>query len=74
MQEPQRIEYRMRRLPECLDQGRERSLRGARALGVTAHAVDYREQHGLLTRRHRDAILILLAMADQAHIGGLDLQ
>ena len=74
MQEPERIEYRMRSLPEGLDQGRERGLRRARAFGVTAHAVDYRKQHGVLSRRHGDAILILLAMADQAHIRGLDLQ
>jgi hypothetical protein len=74
MQEPERIEYRVRRLPECLDQRRERRLGGARSLGVTAHAVDHREQNGVLARRHCDAILILLAMADQAHIRGLDLQ
>ena len=48
MQEPQRIENRVRGLPKCLEQRRERRLRGARSLGVTAHAVDDREQNGLL--------------------------
>jgi hypothetical protein len=41
---------------------------------MTAHAVDHREQNGLLRRCHRDSILIFLAMADEAHIRGLDLQ
>jgi hypothetical protein len=41
---------------------------------MTAHAVDDRQQNGMISRRHRDSILILLAMADQAHIRGLDLQ
>jgi hypothetical protein len=41
---------------------------------MTAHAVNHREQNGVLSRRHRDSILILLAMADEAHIRGLDLQ
>ena len=64
----------MRRLPECLEQGRERGLGGTRSLGMPAHAVDHREKYGLLGGRHRHPVLILLAMADQAHIRGLDLQ
>jgi hypothetical protein len=32
------------------------------------------QQHRLLGRRHRDSVLILFAVADQAHIRGLDLQ
>ena len=54
------------RLPE--------DFRGARPFGVTAHAVDHRHQHRIIRGRHRDPVLIFLAMADQAHIRDLDLQ
>ena len=74
MQKAQRIENRMRRLPERFEQRRERSLGGARSLGMTAHAVDHHQQHRLIGGRHRHPVLVLLAMADQAHIRGLDLQ
>ena len=70
----ERIEDGMRRLPECLEQRRERSFGRARTLRVTAHAVDHRQEYGVLGGRHRNSVLILLAMADQAHIRGLDLQ
>ena len=48
MQKAQRIEDRVRRLPERLEQRRERSLGRAGALGVPAHAVDHRQKHGVL--------------------------
>jgi hypothetical protein len=48
MQEAERIEYRMRRLPKRLEQGRERRFRGARSLGVAAHAVDDGKQHRIV--------------------------
>ena len=74
MQKAERIENRMRRLPERLEQRRERGLGGARTLGVPAHAVDHHQEHRLLGGRHRHSVLILLAMADEADIRGLDLQ
>ena len=50
MQKPERIENRMRRLPERLEQRRERGFGGARALGMAAHAVDDRQQHRIVRR------------------------
>ena len=74
VQESQRIEDRMRRLPERLEQRRERGLGGARAFGMAAHAVDHHQEHGLLGGRDGDPVLIFFAVADEAHVRGLDLQ
>ena len=74
MQESQRIENRMRRLPERFEQSRERGFRGARAFRMAAHAVDDHQQHRLIGGRHRDPVLIFFAVADEADIRGLDLQ
>jgi hypothetical protein len=74
MQESQRIENRMRRLPKGLQQRGERGFRCARTLGMTAHAVDDDQQCRLLGCRHGDPVLVLFAVADQAHIRGFDLQ
>ncbi len=64
----------MRRLPERLEQGRQRRFRGARAFGVAAHAVDHDQQHRMIGGRHRDPVLVFFAVADEADIRGLDLQ
>ena len=74
MQKPERIEYRMRHLPKRLEQRRERGLGGARAFGMSAHAVDDGQQHGLFVGGDCDPVLVFLAVADQAHIRGFDLQ
>ena len=74
MQETQRIENRMRRLPKCFDQGRERGFGGARAFRMTAHAVDHDQQHCLVRGRHGNPVLIFFAVPDQAHVRGFDLQ
>ena len=74
MQEAQGIENRMGCLPEGFEHGRERGFRSARALRMAAHAVDHHQEHGLIRGRHRDSILIFLAVADQAHVRGFDLQ
>jgi hypothetical protein len=41
---------------------------------MAAHPIDNHEKHGLIRGRYRYPILIFLAMADQAHVRGLDLQ
>jgi len=74
MQKAERIENRMRRLPERFEQRRKRRLGGTRSLGVAAHPIDDHEKHGLVRGRNRYPVLIFLAMADQAHVRGLDLQ
>jgi hypothetical protein len=74
MQESQRIENRVRRLPEQFQQRRKRRLRGSRTFRMTAHPIDDDQQDGVLGRRNRDPVLIFVAMADQAHVRGLDLQ
>ncbi len=74
MQESQRIEDRMRRLPKCLEQRCERRLGGTRPFRMAAHPIDHHQEYRLLRGRYRYAILVFLAMTDQAHIRGLDLQ
>ena len=74
MQKAQRIEYGMRRLPEGLEQRRERSFGCARPFRMAAHAVDHDQQHRMIGGRHGDSVLIFFAVADEADIRGFDLQ
>jgi hypothetical protein len=64
----------MRCLPKCLEQSRERSFGGTRTLGMAAHPVDHGKQYRLLVSCDGDPILIFLAVTDEAHIRGFDLQ
>ena len=48
VEEPERIEERLRGVPEGLEHDSLRDLRGARAVGVAAHAVDHHEQRRML--------------------------
>ena len=64
----------MRRLPEGFQQRGQRGLRGARTFGMATHAIDGHQEHGLLRISHRNAVLVFLAMADEADIRGFDLQ
>ena len=59
MQEAERIENGLRRVPEGLDQRLDGGLRGLRAIGMPAHAVDDDEQGRVLGDRDGHAILIV---------------
>ena len=59
MQESERIENGLRRVPEALDERLDGSLGGFGAIGMTSHAVDDDEQGGMLRDRDRNAILIV---------------
>ena len=61
MQEAERIEDRLRRVPEAFDQRLDGGLRGLGAIGMTTHAVDDDEQGGMLRDRDGYAILIVVA-------------
>jgi hypothetical protein len=61
VQESERIEQRLRRLPEALDHRLLRDLGGPLAIGVTAHAVAGDQQRGLLGHGYADAILVGIA-------------
>jgi len=74
MEEPERIENRMARLPEALEHRCQRRLRSLRAFGMAAHAVDHREQRCILGNCDRHSVLIVVAMAEQRDICILDLQ
>ncbi len=74
VQEAERVEQRLRRVPERLDQHLLRDLGGARAIGVAAHAIDDHEQRGMFRNRHGAAILVVLAPTQQADIGVFDAQ
>jgi hypothetical protein len=41
---------------------------------MAAHAVDHDQLHGVIGGRHRDSVLILFAVPDEADIRGFDLQ
>jgi hypothetical protein len=41
---------------------------------VAAHPIDHGEQHRLIRGGYRNPVLILIAMADETDIGGIDLQ
>ncbi|GMU69197.1 MAG: hypothetical protein AMXMBFR37_15290 [Steroidobacteraceae bacterium] len=74
VQEADRIEQRLRRMPEGLDQHLERDVRGALAVGMTAHAVDGDQHRGVLGDCGRDAVLVVLARSDEAEFGVIDAQ
>ena len=61
VQEAERIEDGLRRVPERLDQHLDGGLGGLGAIGMTAHAVDHDEQGRVLRDRDGDAILIVAA-------------
>ena len=74
VQEAERIEQRLRRLPEALDQRLLRDLGGALALGVAAHAVARDQQRGLLGHGDADAVLVGIASALKAEFCVFDPQ
>ena len=74
VQEAERIEQRLGRVPEGFEDHLLRDLGRARAIGVAAHAVDDDEQRGVLGDRGGDPVLVLLAASEQADIGVLDPQ
>jgi hypothetical protein len=41
---------------------------------MAAHAVDHDQQNRVIGGRHRHPVLIFFAVADEAHVRGLDLQ
>ena len=66
VQESERIEQRLGRLPEALDHRLLRDLGGPLAFGVTAHAVARDQQRGLLGHGYTDTILVGIASALKA--------
>src|SRR5437588_577690 len=74
VEEPERIEERLRRVPESVQDHPLGDGRGARAVGVAAHAVDDHQQRRALGDRGHDPVLILLAPAEQAHVCVFDPQ
>ena len=61
MQETERIENGLRRVPERLDQRLDGGLGGFGAIGMTPHAVDDDQQGRVFGDRDRHAILIVVA-------------
>jgi uncharacterized protein (TIGR00255 family) len=74
VQESERIEQRLRGMPERLEQGLEGDLGRARTFGVAAHAVHDHQQHGMLGDGHRNPVLVLLATPEETQIGVFNLQ
>ena len=73
MQESERVEQRLRQVVEYFQHDPATSLRGARAVGVTAHAIHCNEQHRAIADRNCGAILVVLAIAHEADIRELEL-
>jgi hypothetical protein len=61
VQKSERIEQRLRRLPEALDHRLLRDLGGPFAVSVTTHAVAGDQQRGLFGHGYADTILIGIA-------------
>ena len=59
VQEAERVEDGLRRVPEGFDQSLDGGLGGFRAIGVPTHAVDDDEQGRVFGDRDRHAILIV---------------
>ena len=74
VQESERIKQRLRRVPEGFRDHLLGDLRGARAVGMSAHAVDRDQERGVLGHRGADSILIFLAPTEQADVGVFDPQ
>jgi hypothetical protein len=74
MQETVRVEQRPADFPELVQHHANGHFCGARAIRMTAHAVDDRQHHGAVGVRNGDAILVFFAMPDEAQVRVLDLQ
>jgi hypothetical protein len=59
------VEQRMCSVLEALCERVDRDLRGQRAAGVAAHAVDYDDQGAMLVRYDFDLVLIFLSVPDK---------
>ena len=73
VQESERVEQRLRQVVEHVQHDPAAGLRGARAVGVAAHAVHGDEQHRTIAGRDCGAILVVLAIAHQADVRELEL-
>src|SRR6185437_17147680 len=74
MEESHRIEERLRGMREGVEDGLARDLRGARTVGVAAHAVRDEEQRRMLRHGDGDPVLVLLAPAQEADVDVLNAQ
>ena len=74
VQKTERIENRVRGVPEALEHRLERRLGSTRAFRVSTHAIDHEQECRVLAHRDRDAILIVFAMADETQLRVLDPQ
>ena len=63
VQKAQRIEQRLRGVPEGLEQDLEGDFGGARTFSVATHAVHHDQQCGMLGDGHRHPVLVLLPAA-----------
>ena len=74
VQKAQRIEQRLRGVPERFEHGLLRDLGGTRAICMAAHAVDHEQQGRVLGNGRDDAVLVFFARPDERDIGVLDPQ
>ncbi len=74
VQEAQRIEQRLRRVREAVQDGLHGDLGGPRAMGMPAHAIDHGQQGAMVSDRRAHPVLVLLAPTHQADFRCLDPQ
>ena len=74
MQKAQRIEHRLQLGGKTPLQLAARQFGCRSTGGMTAHAVNHRQQRSLFVDRHKTAVLIVFARADQAHLGNINAQ
>jgi hypothetical protein len=74
MQKTNGVEQRLRGMPEGIDDDLARDLGSARALGVASHSIHDDEQARVLTDGYGGAILVVLSIPEETHVGIFDLQ
>lgn len=74
VQKSQRIEYRMRHLPEGLENAGASGFRRARAFRMPTHAIQHDQHRRIVGRGNGHPVLIFIPVADEADIGCFYLQ
>jgi hypothetical protein len=68
LQETERVKQRLRQAPEHFQHDPATGFRRASAVSMPAHAIHHDQERGIVTDRYGNAVLVLFAIPDQAHV------
>jgi hypothetical protein len=74
MQKAQRVENRLGRLLEGVEQALQRGISRTTAVGMTAHAVNDDEKCSVISRSNGDSVLVVFAVTNETQVCILDPQ